>query len=209
MTAKKAPGRDETMATLAKLFRIDREQLEAVLARPHGLRGLISGKVHLTSEEDNDRRRKALELGWLIADHLVYDGGQFEDVLYAFDELMDVSKRYRKSDEERTTFIRGVLRVFDEHEKEGRGLRDRLTAEERDRIFYYAARVKKKQTEAAYWISIAVMMVEDRLTADQAREKMYQDLLKEGKTWAAERLRAFQDEVHPLKPDGPPPGTTG
>jgi hypothetical protein len=45
------------------------------------------------------------------------------------------------------------------------------------------------------------------LTLEQAREKVYQDLLKKGDLERAKMMRAFQDVVHPLKPGDqtPPP----
>ena len=41
------------------------------------------------------------------------------------------------------------------------------------------------------------------LNREQAREKMYQELLEKGDLEGAKRMRRFQDKVHPLKKDDP------
>jgi hypothetical protein len=53
---------------------------------------------------------------------------------------------------------------------------------------------------------MAELMTEG-LTLDQAREKVYQDLLKKGDLEGAKMMREYQDVVHPLKPGDrlPPP----
>jgi hypothetical protein len=42
-------------------------------------------------------------------------------------------------------------------------------------------------------------MIENRITAEQAREKMYQDMLKDGHTKEAQAMRNYQNIIHPLK----------
>ena len=43
-------------------------------------------------------------------------------------------------------------------------------------------------------------MMKQGLTAEEAREKIYQDLLKTGDPGLAEALRNYQNQVHPVEP---------
>ena len=167
---RKSPQRANTLELLIRIYNIDRQQLEEILSQSHGLQRLLSGKILPPTKTEIERRRYfALELGWLISEHLNTNDGRFEDVLHAFEQFMEANKYYRQEDEEKTEFIRAILEVLDENERKGRGIRDRLTEEERDGVFRHIARVKKRQTEARYWLSIAGLMIGENLTLDQAR----------------------------------------
>ncbi len=86
---KSAPNRDHNLELYAKACGISKEEFEAVLAKPHGLRRLMTGKLYFPGHASADHKREvALELALLISDHLVKNGGQFGDVLFAFESLM-------------------------------------------------------------------------------------------------------------------------
>ncbi len=56
--------------------------------------------------------------------------------------------------------------------------------------------------ETAYWQMIGLLM-STGLTAEEAREKLYQILLAKGDLEKAQNLRVYQDRVHPVKPADP------
>ena len=57
-----------------------------------------------------------------------------------------------------------------------------------------------KSVEATYCFRIGVLMGEG-LTIEQAREKIYKDLLDKGDLRLAKMMREFQNRVHPLRPE--------
>jgi len=61
-----------------------------------------------------------------------------------------------------------------------------------------------EKAEIWYWFRIGSLKAEG-LTPEQARGKMYQDLLKRGNLQGAKLFREFQDKVHPLKAGGQSP----
>jgi hypothetical protein len=91
-----------------------------------------------------------------------------------------------------------------ENERRGRVKPDRLSEEELGIVIKWALNTEKKKTEISYWIRIVALMAQG-LTMEQAREKIYQDVLKKGDTKSAKMLREFQDRVHPLKSDSEVP----
>ena len=95
-------------------------------------------------------------------------------------------------------------------EKEGRPKRDKLTEDEKKAAIKFGIEAKMERgirdVEAQYWISIGELMAEG-LTSEQAREKIYQDLLDKGDLEGAKMMRQYQDIIHALKADDqvPPP----
>jgi len=211
---KTAPDRDYNIELFARVCGIQKEQLEAILAQPHGLRRLMTGKFYFTAHADADHKRHmALELALLISDYLTVHGGKFEDVYFALKRYLWESMKYRKEEEAdieewnmRMELIHKVLAADLENEKKREVKPDKLSEKERDAIIRFAIDSEMKKSEIAYWLRIGVLMAAG-LTKEEAREKMCQDLLEKGDLNRAKILREFQDKVHPLKTNDqiPPP----
>ena len=75
-----------------------------------------------------------------------------------------------------------------------------LSVEERNTIIRLGVEKEKKETEALYWLRIGILYAQG-YNEEEAREKIYQDLVDKGDMKRAKMMREFQDEVHPLKPD--------
>jgi hypothetical protein len=75
---------------------------------------------------------------------------------------------------------------------------DRLTDEEQEAVIRYSIDSYKKKRETQYWNKIATLMAEG-LTEDQAREKVYQNVVDSGDLEGAKKVREYQNIVHPLK----------
>jgi hypothetical protein len=98
----------------------------------------------------------------------------------------------------------GVLASAAKQEHEGRVKPDVFSEEERKAIIQLKLKSRFKQLQTTYLKKIAGLMVEG-LTEEQAREKIYRDLLTTDPR-AANLMREFQDKVHPLvKKDQKPP----
>jgi hypothetical protein len=202
---KNAPDRDSNIELFAKGFGIPEDQLEAILSLPHGLRRLMTGKYYSPARAEADHKmHMALELSLLISDHLVTNRGKFEDVYFALKRYMQGFLKYR---EEKNAEIEdanklmqmthAVLAAAMENERKGRIKPDVLSEEERNAIIRSGIEAEKKKIEKYYWYRIGVLMA-GRLTPEQAREKMYQDILKKGDLKMAKAMRQFQDKIHPL-----------
>ena len=214
---KSAPDRDYNIELFARTLGIGKEQLETVLSQPHGLRQLITGKLHFPAHAEADHKRYiALELALSISDHLIKNGGKFEDVYFAFQRWMNENKKYREEEdadikEENTfmAFVHKLLAIDMENERKGRVRPDTFSEEEINSIIKIEVRSQFKQLQTLYWIKIAGLMA-DGLTKEEAREKFYQDLLQKGDLEVSKIFREFQDKIHPLKindetPPAPPP----
>jgi hypothetical protein len=159
----------------------------------------MTEKFHFQGHADDDHKLYVvLEVAMTVSDHLDNNGGQLEDVLFAFRRWMKENKT--------TAFTHHVLAAAVEQERQGRVQLDRITVEERDAILRYGIDSHMKKIETFYWISIATLMAEG-LTAEQAREKICQDLLDKDDLEGAKKMREYQDIVHPLKTGDqlPPP----
>ena len=55
-----------------------------------------------------------------------------------------------------------------------------------------------REIEKQYWFRIGELKAEG-LSPEQAREKIYQDILKSGDLEGAKKMRTYQDNIHPLK----------
>jgi len=203
---KMGPDRDKNVELFARTWGIEKEQLEAILAKPHGLRRLMIGKFYFPAHADADHKRHmALELALIISDHLTKDAGKFEDVYFALKRYMKENMKYReaedaniKEENKMMQYVHAVLAADMENERKGRVKRDLLTEEERNAIIRFAIDSEMKKSEIAYWLRIGVLMTAG-LTKEEAREKIYQDLLDKGDLKGAKALRAYQDGVHAVK----------
>jgi hypothetical protein len=214
---KTAPDRDRNIELFAKACGISKEEFEAILSRPHGLRRFLTGKFYFLVQADVDHKKCiVLELAILMSDFVVKEGGKLGDIYFALKHYMHEVKKYREEEdaaiEEGNTllaFVRKIITKDMENERRGRVKPDRLSEEERGIVIKWALNAEKKKTEISYWIRIVALMATG-LTMEQAREEMYRDLLKKGDTKSAKMLREFQDRVHPLKPDSNlPPAPPG
>jgi len=212
---KKTPDREYNIELFAKAWTIPKEQLEAILSQPHGLRRLMTGKFYFPVHADADHKRHiALELALLISDHLTKHGGQFEDVYFALKRCMEENMRYREEEEatikEENKLMKmthAVLAADMENERQGRVKPDTFSEEERNTIMKWGVESERKKAEMWYWFRIGILKAEG-LTPEQAREKIYQDLVNKGDFKGAKMIREFQDRVHPLKyGDQLPPST--
>jgi hypothetical protein len=99
-------------------------------------------------------------------------------------------------------FVRQIIEAEGEKERQGRVQPVILSDHEKDVIIKWGKQRAEKQKEIKYWLKLSLIMAEG-LTREQAREKIYQDLLNKGDIEGAQRLRQYQDVVHPLKTDNP------
>ncbi len=210
---KDAPDRERTVELLAKTLGISREDVESILLKPHGLRRLLTRKLYLPGHRDADHRRYiALELAVFFSHYLSKHGGSIDDVRYAFERWMKEHQVQREEDDEdieeenrNIALIRAVMKADAENERLGRVQPDELSVQEKDEIIRAGARAARRRTardaQKAYWLRIGELTA-DGLTPEQAREKLYQDLVANGEAKTAKALREFQDIVHPLKPGG-------
>lgn len=210
-----APDRDKDIELFARACGIQKEDLETVLARPHGLRRLMTGKLYFPGHADADHRLHAvLQVALFISDHLTKNGGKFEDIRYALERWMKENRELRKREDadieeenKEIALIRQVLEAAVKAEQQGRAKRDKLTNEERNAILRYGLESKKRNLEISYWFRVANLVAEG-LTPEQAREKIYKDLLEKGDLKGARMIRAYQGVIHPMKADDQDPPTS-
>jgi|GEM_PF-1207531 len=212
---KMAPDRDQNIELFARAWGIEKEQLESVLSQPRGLRRLLMGKFHFPAHPDADHKRYViLELALLISDHIIKRSGKFVDFYHALKRYMQENMKYREQEdadieEENKTMalIHQVLAADMENERRGRIQPDTISNEERDAIIRFGIESEMKKTEQLYWLRIGIYMA-GGLNPEEAREKMYQDLLDKGHSKGAKMFREFQDKIHPLKKDDQLPPST-
>lgn len=209
---KSAPDRERSKEIAANLFGISKEQLDTILQKPYGLRRLLSGKIYFPVQADAAHKRYiAMELAIVISDHLLKHGGKIEDAYFAFRRWMQQYQLRREEEDEYTkeenkdiVFLRRIIEADLEIERRGRVQPERLSAKERDTILKWGVQSVVRQMEIMYWIRISLIIAEGK-TIEQAREKIYQDLLDNGDIESAKRMRQYQDIVHPLKTDDKQP----
>ncbi len=210
-----APDRERQIELFAHVLGIPKEQFEIILHQPHGLRRLFSGKIYFPKQSEAAHKCYiALEIANLISDHLLNNSGKLEDVKYAFEHWMKENQMNREEEDEDIKeenkdieFMRKLIEADMENEKQGRVSPDTISDEERNIILNWGLQSKRKNLERRYWFRIAELIAEG-LTKDQAREKIYQDLLDKGDIEGAKMMREYQDRIHPLKNNNPPPTTT-
>jgi hypothetical protein len=204
--------RDNNVELFAVACGIPKDQLETILSQPHGLRRLMTGKVYFPASAEADYKRHiALKLGLLISDHLTKNGGKLEDVYFALKHYLQENMKYREEEDadinkenETMQLIHTVVAADMENERLGRVKPDRLSEKERDAIIKWGIESEMKKTEIYYWLRIGILTTEG-LTREEAREKMYRDLIEKGDLKKAKMIREFQDKVDPLKtPDQMP-----
>jgi hypothetical protein len=205
------PQRDQILEGMASACKVSKDEMENILARPHGLRRLMTGKTRLPGHFGPQRKLKSvLDVAVFINDCLSENGMTFEDVRFAFETLMKENKEYRqveddeiKEDNLRIEVTRTVLDAAAESDHEGRPRRDRLTNEERAAVIRIAMETKEKQQlknlEIDYWIGIARVMDEGKLTMEQAEEKIVEDLIDKGDMKGADIMCRYQDFIHNRK----------
>jgi predicted transcriptional regulator len=211
---KTAPDRERTIELIASGCGIPQEQLETILLQPHGLRRLMMGKFYFPAHANADHKKYvALELAILISEYLEKNGGKYEDVYFAFQRWMQENKKYREerdsdiAEENRAiAFTRKVIEAAVMQEQQGNSKPDKLSEEERNSILKYGINARKRKLEKSYWQRIAALIA-GGLTPEQAREKIYQDLIEKGDLNGAKLVQEYQNAVHPLKTidQQPPP----
>ena len=79
----------------------------------------------------------ALELAYVISDHIIKEGGSFEDVYYAFERWMRQNQFRREEidaevqeDNDYIIFLRRIIKAEAEMERRGRIQPDQLTEED-------------------------------------------------------------------------------
>jgi len=212
---KTAPDREKNIELFARACGIPKEQFETILSQPHGLRRFMTGKFYFPAHANADHKRSmAMELALLISDQLTKNGGKLEDVYFALKRYMQENMRYREEEDtdirEENTWMEIVHKVLGkemENERNGRVKPDTFSQEEREAIMRLGVKAEMKKVEIAYWFRIGVLKAQG-LTPEQAREKIYQDLLEKGDLKGAKALRVYQDIVHPLKADDHSPPST-
>jgi hypothetical protein len=214
---KTAPDREKNLELFARAWGISKEDLETILFQPHGLRRLMTGKIYMPGHEAADHKRsKAFELALLITDHLIEDRGNFEDIYLA---IKHYTRKYMEDREQEDTdieeenkwleVVHAIIAAEIEQERKGRVKPDTLTEQEHNVAIRIGIENQEKKTVLRYWINIGELMAQG-YTKEQARDKMVQLFIDDGKLELAERMRKFQDKYHPLKnikqepPESPP-----
>jgi hypothetical protein len=153
----------------------------------------------------------AIELGLLISDHLIKKGGKYKDVYFALEHLLKQYQVYREDEDADTQeqnrfilLIRQIMRSDLENEGKNQIRPYILTGAERNTIRRWGIEAEIKDMKTWYWSRIYYLQAEG-YNEEQAREKIYQDLLAKGNVKAAKLMRELQDKIHPLKDNRQPP----
>jgi hypothetical protein len=144
----------------------------------------MTGKYYFPAHADADHKRSVvLELALLISDHLIKNGGKFGDVYFALKRYLWENMKYReeedadiKEENKLMKMTHAVLAADMENERKGRVKPDTLSEEEHNEIMRYGFKAQMEKIKELYWLLIGILMAEG-YTPEQAREKMYQDLL--------------------------------
>ena len=115
----------------------------------------------------------------------------------------DEEDAYIKENNELITLIRGLLKADMENERNGIIKPDVFTEEERNTILRREIKSQMKEMQTLYWIRITKLMFQG-LTKEEAREKIYQDLIDKGNLQGAKVMREFQNTYDPLKTNDQP-----
>ena len=94
--------------------------------------------------------------------------------------------------------MRRIIRASVENERRERIAPDRLSPEEIEAVMEWELDGKKKKVEIGYWLRIARLRGQG-LTEEQAREKLFRDLIRKGDLIGARKLRDYQNTVHPIR----------
>jgi hypothetical protein len=203
---KEAPDRNSNIEIFSKMLGIEKEEFENILSQPHGLRRFLSGKFYFPISADADHKMHiVLKLSIPLSDHLIKIGGNFEDVYYAIGRYMWEHKKHREDVDadiqewnKDMEFIHAILAADIENERKGRIKPDTFSKKEINTILQNEIKSQIKELETLYWSKIVRLMF-DGLTEEEAREKLYQDVLGKGDLKVGKSFREFQNRVHPLK----------
>jgi len=92
---KGAPDRESNIVIFSKMLGIEKEEFESILSQPHGLRRFLTGKLYFPRNKDVDQKLHiALKLAVLFSDHVITNGGNFEDVFSALRRYMLAYQQY-------------------------------------------------------------------------------------------------------------------
>ncbi len=203
---KTAPDRNKNIESFSRACGIEEEEFETLLSQPRGLQRLMTGKLHLPAHADVDHKRSIiLELAILISDHILQNGGNFTDVYIALERYMKENQKNReiKNSEIAAENIMMPLihRAIEAEMKKERqeGIKpDTLSEEEILKVKRIAAESQIRGTVKQYWLRVFTLMA-GGLSEEQAREKIYQDIVDRGDLEMAKKVREFQNRFHPIK----------
>jgi hypothetical protein len=201
---KTAPDRVKNIELFALACGISKEQLEIILSQPHGLRRLMTGKFYFPVNADTDHKRHiALELAVLFSNHLINNGGNFEDAYYAIGRYMQETKEYREDVNadiqewnKDMEFFHAILAADMEKERKGHARPDTFSEEERAALIRYGEESQIRQAERTFWFVVGILKASG-LTEEQACDKINQYLVNKGYSKAAEMVRRFQEKTKP------------
>jgi len=217
-----SPDREKTIELLAKVCQIPKEELEAIIHQPNGAKRIILQKFYFPGHREADHKRYvSFELAVFMSEFLIKKGGTFEDVHCYLREVHRRNKERSDREEEdvrrenqAVALMRAIIQADLEKERQARVQPDRLTPDQIRALMRIRRKESEKRAEARYWMWITDL-VDQGLTVAQAREKLYQDLLRWGYPKFAADFRSWQDRIHPLRPDrespplAPPSSDTG
>ncbi len=204
--SKTSPDRDKNIELFAKTCGIEKEEFETLLSQPHGLQRLMTGKIYLSAHADADHKRSlALELALLFSDHVINNGGKFEDIYFGIKYYIQENMMYRKEEDAEIKeenkimpLIHKVLEVEMEKERQESVKPDTLSEEERLKVNKIAVEFQIRGTVRQYWMRVISLMA-GGLSEEHAREKIYQDIVDRGDPEMAKKIREFQDKYHAIK----------
>lgn len=210
----KSPDRDKHIDLFAQVLGVSKEQFEAILAQPHGLKQLMTGKLYMPAHADADHKRHiVLELALLMSDFLIKEGGKFEDIYFALKLYMT---EHKKSREERDAEIQkhnAIMKIFHivlakelENERQGQVKPDMFTEEERRFSINWSMNKEMRETGLYYWFRLYTFIAQG-LSEEEAREKILQGVIDKDNPKVIKVFREFQNNVHPLKTDGQAPSS--
>ena len=214
---KTAPERNKSIDLFASACRITPDELEAILAKPHGLRSLLNRKFRLPAHDDMDHRRHiAFAFAVLMSEHLIENGGKFQDIFISFKRLLKQVMAEREEDEDEINrHNQGMIlahRILADDMDSERVVPDIFISEEREKASRWRLRKNRRELEVVYRRRIRKLMSQGH-THEQAREKIYQALIDKEDIRGVKVARDFLDEVDPVRskdssqPDSPNPTT--
>lgn len=211
---KTASDRDSNIELFSGVWGIEKEQLEAILSQPHGLRRLMTGKLFMPAHGEIDHKRHvSLQLALLISDHVTKHGGKIGDVFSAIKRYIRENMKYREKEDTQINeenkwmkFVHSILATDMENERRGRVKLDTLSVEERNALTRYGEESQIKRTEVWYWFVIGILKASG-FTPEQAHETIYKTLLDKGDLEGVKIIQEFQKKVYPLEKNVqvPPP----
>jgi hypothetical protein len=201
---KTGPDRDRNIEIFSVILGIEKQQFEAILLEPHGLRRFLAGKLYFPRNADADHKMHiVLKLTIPLSDHLITKGGNFEDVYYAIGRYMWEHKKYREDVDadiqewnKDMEFIHAILAADIENERKGRIKPDTFTEEERAALIRSGEESQIRQAERTFWFLVGILKAVG-LTEEQACEKIHQYLVNKGNLKVAEMVRRFQEKTKP------------